>query len=69
MDLQPPLVFPILFVSGKATDLDCIENTIQQLAVLEENGLMMGPNHIAINCKAVICYSPAKSQIKQTKGT
>ncbi|CAB4020480.1 Hypothetical predicted protein, partial [Paramuricea clavata] len=69
MNVEPVAVFPVALTYGtsKPTDLECLQDTIDDLNLLLEHGLVIGERVIPISFRCVMCDAPAKALVKGTK--
>lgn len=67
--LNPVTVFPVALTYGqsKPSNLDFLQDTIQDLKEVLNNGLVCDNRIISVKLRCVVCDAPAKSLVKRTK--
>ena len=69
MNVEPVTVFPVALTYGrsKPSNLEFLQDTIDDLNVLLNDGLDIGERVIPISIRCIVCDAPAKALVKGTK--
>ncbi len=69
MNVEPVTVFPVALTYGKSepSNLEFLQDTIDDLNVLLNDGLDIGERVIPISIRCIVCDAPAKALVKGTK--
>jgi hypothetical protein len=67
--LEPAAVFPVAITSGKSkpTDLDFMNDTLEEMSRLIDNGITFNGKQISVSLRSIVCDAPARAMVLATK--